>query len=416
MTGQRGHDVRRASIRVALGTSAAVAGVYLAIAIGVFAIVSLNLTARTDADLQTVLQHTAAEQMRPGGGGGDSADGGFPLPPDRGPLDPNTVIWTVLSNGTVFSPQSTITLPAAYQQVTSPVTANLAGTQVRLAGMAIDGVYVVVGQNMAPVEATQANIVLAELIIGPILLVVVFLGAVAIGRRVATPIEVARQRQVDFSADASHELRTPLSVIEAHTSLALTQDRPAAWYREAFGHVDAESKRMRRLLDDLLWLARFDASRGQPSAEPVDVGVLATQAVDRFTAIAESQRQTIRVDAPDKNLAIVAPPDWLDRLLGVLLDNACKYSPNGGRVDVAVIAEDGRVTLSVDDSGPGIPEAERTRIFDRFHRANDGSEGAGLGLAIGDEIVRATGGRWHIGASPTGGARMAVSWPRAPRG
>jgi signal transduction histidine kinase len=269
---------------------------------------------------------------------------------------------------------------------------------------------------MAPVEATQANIVLAELIIGPILLVVVFLGAVAIGRRVATPIEVARQRQVDFSADASHELRTPLSVIEAHTSLALTQDRPAAWYREAFGHVDAESKRMRRLLDDLLWLARFDASRGQPSAEPVDVGVLATQAVDRFTAIAESQRQTIRVDAPDKNLAIVAPPDWLDRLLGVLLDNACKYSPNGGRVDVAVIAEDGRVTLSVDDSGPGIPEAERTRIFDRFHRANDGSEGAGLGLAIGDEIVRATGGRWHIGASPTGGARMAVSWPRAPRG
>lgn len=415
MTGQRGHDVRRASIRVALGTTAAVAGVYLAIAIGVFAIVSLNLTARMDADLQSVLQHTASEQTRPGGGGSEP-DGGFPLPPDRGPLDPSAVIWTVLPNGTVFSPQATYTLPAEYRQVTSPVTASLDGTHVRLAGMSIDGVYVVVGQNMAPVEATQANIMLAELIIGPILLLVVFLGAVAIGRRVATPIEVARQRQVDFSADASHELRTPLSVIEAHTSLALAQERTAPWYRDAFGHIDAESKRMRRLLDDLLWLARFDASRGQPSAEPVDLGVLATQAVDRFAAIAESQRQTIVVDAPDENLAVVAPPDWLDRLLGVLLDNACKYSPNGGRIDVAVAADDGRVTVTVDDSGPGIPELERERIFDRFHRANDGGEGAGLGLAIGDEIVRATGGRWRIGASPAGGARMAVSWPRAPRG
>lgn len=415
MTGQRGHDVRRASIRVALGTTAAVAGVYLAIAIGVFAIVSLNLTARTDADLQSVLHAATTGQPRPGGGGGEP-DGGYPLPPDRGPLDPNTVIWTVLPNGTVFSTQSTIALPAAYQEVTSPVTASLGGTHVRLAGMAIGGVYVVVGQNMAPVEATQANIALAELIIGPILLLVVFLGAVAIGRRVATPIEVARQRQVDFSADASHELRTPLSVIEAHTSLALAQERTAPWYRDAFGHIDAESKRMRRLLDDLLWLARFDASRGQPSAEPVDVGVLATQAVDRFTAIAESQRQTIVVDAPDENLAVVAPPDWLDRLLGVLLDNACKYSPNGGRIDVAVAADDGRVTVTVDDSGPGIPEPERERIFDRFHRANDAGEGAGLGLAIGDEIVRATGGRWRIGASPAGGARMAVSWPRAPRG
>ena len=72
-----------------------------------------------------------------------------------------------------------------------------------------------------------------------------------------------------------------------------------------------------------------------------------------------------------------------------------------------------RVVLTVDDSGPGIPDAERTRIFDRFHRATDSKGGAGLGLAIADAIVRGTGGRWKVAAAPSGGARMGISWSRA---
>ena len=78
------------------------------------------------------------------------------------------------------------------------------------------------------------------------------------------------------------------------------------------------------------------------------------------------------------------------------------------------MAVDGsHVVLTVDDSGPGIPDAERTRIFDRFHRATTTQGGAGLGLAIADAIVRATGGRWRVAAAPTGGARMGVTWSRA---
>jgi signal transduction histidine kinase len=80
---------------------------------------------------------------------------------------------------------------------------------------------------------------------------------------------------------------------------------------------------------------------------------------------------------------------------------------------VSVGSDGGRIALTVDDSGPGIPDDERPRIFDRFHRANDVGGGAGLGLAIADAIVRATGGRWKIGSAPSGGARMSVSWPRA---
>jgi signal transduction histidine kinase len=100
----------------------------------------------------------------------------------------------------------------------------------------------------------------------------------------------------------------------------------------------------------------------------------------------------------------------------VLLDNACKYSPEGGAISVSVAGEGRRVRLTVDDSGPGISAEEKDRVFDRFHRATDAPGGAGLGLAIADAIVRATGGRWTIGASAASGASVSVSWPRSVSG
>ena len=209
----------------------------------------------------------------------------------------------------------------------------------------------------------------AELLIAPFLLGVVFVGAVVVGRRVAEPIERARQRQLEFTADASHELRTPLSVIEAHTSLALAQERDVDWYRSAFERVDRECKRMRRLLEDLLWLARFDAAAAPQAAEPVDLGVIAAQTADRFAAVAETRGLRLGVHVPATQVLVAASPDLLDRLLGVLLDNACKYAPEEGTVDVTVAAEGSRATVTVDDSGPGIPEEDAARIFDRFHRA-----------------------------------------------
>jgi signal transduction histidine kinase len=103
----------------------------------------------------------------------------------------------------------------------------------------------------------------------------------------------------------------------------------------------------------------------------------------------------------------------VERLLGVLVDNACRYSPAGGRVRILVAGDAGRARLQVDDSGPGIPAADRTRIFDRFARASPIPGGAGLGLAIADAVVRATGGRWEVGESDLGGARFSVTWPAA---
>jgi signal transduction histidine kinase len=398
-------SVRRTSIRVALAATAIVAIAYFAVAVAVVLIVQRNLTDQID---QRIVGSFARVPHEPTG-----TDGGYEAPPpDRFGGAP-VILWSVESNGTVRTAPSNPALPAQYTTVRDPVTAEIGGVDLRIAGQRVADDWLVIGQSLDSVSETRGTVVLAELVIAPLLLGVVFLGAVTIGRRVAAPIEASRQRQLDFTADASHELRTPLAVIEAHTSLALAHDRDVAWYRSAFSRIDHESKRMRGMLEDLLWLARFDASKRNPNIEPVDLAVLLAQTVDRFGPIAETRHLTIGVHAPADGAVIAAPPEWLDRLLGVLLDNACKYAPEGGRVDATVTVDGSRVALTVDDSGPGIPEAERTRIFDRFHRATDSEGGAGLGLAIADAIVRATGGRWKVASAPNGGARMGISWTRA---
>jgi len=399
--------VHAAAARVALATAAIVAVVYTIIAVVVALIVTSHLTSDIDGRLSSSIRRISAEPLRP------LLRGGYPVLPGGSRFGPPLIIWTISPIGEVTSTDTSAILPDGDRGVKGPTTISVGGTDVRVAGAPVGDNYVVVGQTTESVAQARSTVVLAELIVGPILLGIVFLGALSIGRRVGTPIEQARQRQMEFTADASHELRTPLSVIEAQTSLALAQDRDAAWYRTAFRRIDVESKRIRRLVEDLLWLARFDATSAQPNAEHVDVAVLAAQAVDRFAGVAESRRIRLGVTSGGGMHIVTAPPEWLDRLLGVLLDNACKYSPEGGRVDVVVAEEGNRVRLAVEDSGPGIPDEERSRIFDRFHRATDRAGGAGLGLAIGDAVVRASGGRWDIGTSSAGGASMAVMWPRA---
>lgn len=410
MTTVRPHEVRRQSIRVALGAAAAVAIAYLIVATVVAVVVTNRLTTQIDDRLASFLAGAPQGQPHHDSGGGGGGDG------DDRPYGPPTLGWRIDTTGVpqYIGPESyRVDLPAAYASITNPETVTINGSQVRMMGAQVGDARVIVAQTMVNVTDTQSTLLLAEAVIGPVLILLVFLGAVVVGRRVATPIEIARQRQLDFTADASHELRTPLSVIEAQTSLALNQERDVAWYRTAFERIDHESKRMRRLLDDLLWLARFDATHAPPNVEPVDLGILAAQAADRFGVVAEARNLVLEVSGQDGGAVIAAPPDWLDRLLGVLLDNACKYSPDGGVVIVGVVTEAGRVRLTVDDSGPGIAEDQRERIFNRFHRAIEGPAGAGLGLAIADAIVRATGGRWQVGKSPAGGARMAVTWPPA---
>jgi signal transduction histidine kinase len=340
---------------------------------------------------------------------------GYQGPPGGPRFDAPVLWWTFHPDGNYADSSAeaaNINLPAPYNRIKDPQTITVSGVDLRVMGGLTSDDWTVVGQSMNSVYQARGNLVQAELLIGPVLLLVVFLGALTIGRRVAAPIEQARQRQMDFTANASHELRTPLAVIQAQTSLALSQARDGDWYQRAFTRVNQESQRMRHLVDELLWLARFEAMPRSGRAEPVDVGVMAQQAVDRFGAVAEARHQRLSVRVSGDSHVIAASPEWLDHLVGVLLDNACKYTPEQGSIDVRVTAEGNRIRLVVDDSGPGIPVDQRAAIFDRFRRATDQPGGAGLGLAIADAVVRATNGRWDVSTSAAGGASMAVTWPR----
>lgn len=417
-SGRREPSLRSASIRVALLATAVVGVVYLVVGAAVMAIVTQNLTSEIDGDLHRAVgyfqQHDEGRKQPEPSREGEWK--GYPdAPPRKTPFGPVLIAWLVGPDGTVESSETAAELPEAERVVAGLRTATIGDETVRLISFRSAGDDIVVmGQSLGPVQDAQRTILTAMLLIAPVLLGAVFVGSVAIGHRVAAPIERARQRQLAFTADASHELRTPLSVIEAQTSLALSAEREADWYRKAFERVDRESKRLRRLVEDLLWLARFDSGGAHPAAEPVDLGVIADRAIDRFLVVAEA-RGVVLVAAPrgPGQPVILAPAEWLDRLLGVLLDNACKYAGRGGRVELRLVVDGGRVRLSVEDSGPGIPADERERIFDRFHRGIDSKEGAGLGLAIGDAVVRATGGRWKVGEASIGGASLGVSWPQA---
>ncbi len=260
-------------------------------------------------------------------------------------------------------------------------------------------------------SSSLTTLVITEAVVAPILLAVVFGGAFLIGRNVAGPIERARRRQLEFTADASHELRTPLAVIEAETSLALANGHSGS-DAATLRRVAAETRRMRTIVEDLLWLARFDSMPPEPAVEAVDLATAAELGVRRFVPVAD--RAGVHLDpweGAGVTALIDAPAEWIDRLIGVVLDNACRYTPPGGRVSVSVARESGHARLTVRDTGRGIPVGQRSRIFERFHRATAESGGAGLGLTIGNAIVAATHGRWQIDDVPGGGTSVGIVWP-----
>jgi signal transduction histidine kinase len=205
-------------------------------------------------------------------------------------------------------------------------------------------------------------------------------------------------------------------LVEAELSLALRRPGDADTYRHSLERIARETAHMRRLVDDLLWLARFDSRAGEELPGSVDLVEAAARSVERFDGIAARRSQDLSLSVPGTAPpTVMAPEAWISRLLAVIIDNACRYTPEGGSIVVAVGQVEERPWITIEDSGPGVPPDDRQRIFDRFHRATSVPGGSGLGLAIADAIVQATGGRWRVDEAFLGGARFMVSWP-PPRG
>jgi signal transduction histidine kinase len=325
--------------------------------------------------------------------------------------------WRVDRSGSsrILTPGAPILSASAWSPDHHSASAQVSGRGFQLVAQRVGTTWIVVGQSMAAADHVGSDLISLEAIAGPVLLFAVFLGTMVIGIKAAGPVEQSRRRQLEFTADASHELRTPLSVIEAEVSLGLSARRTVDDYRDTLGRVNREALRLRLIVEDLLWLSRFDAEPPPPGDEPVDLSAIATTCADRFDGVAKRQGITLSVvTLGNVQPWIKAPPEWIDRLTAVLVDNACRYAGKEGVVVITVSAQGNRVSLAVDDDGPGIAVEERPTLFDRFHRATDEGNGAGLGLAIGDSVVRATGGEWRVGVSSLGGARMEVRWHRSP--
>ena len=302
-------------------------------------------------------------------------------------------------------------LPVRPWHAAGPSTVSLPAGRFRIEAAREPYGWLVAGQSLAGPDHVRTVLLVAEAAAAPLFLLAVYFSSLTIGIKATAPVERIRRRQLEFTADASHELRTPVSVIEAEAELALSTPRSVAGYQESLHKVIEESRRLRHIIEDMLWLARFDSQPPPPGEEPVDLALIADQCADRFRAVADTRgvRLVMRHDVAVPAL-VKAPPEWIARLLGVLIDNACRYSPPGGTVTVRTAVTGPRVRVAVEDDGPGIPEHERERLFDRFHRAASEPGGSGLGLAIADAVVRSTGGAWRITNRPDGGARMQVSW------
>ncbi len=422
------------AVRVAAIATAAIAAVYMIGAVAFNLVLARHMTSQSDARLGIRL---AAVQSDPAALSQPVVQPHTSPRVDLGDIDADSApvfLWQASARGSVtgHSPNAPA-LPAAL--LATPVRAGHGGYAFTASLSALgpfrlrltrDGAgWLVAGQSVAGDAHTKRLLLYGEIIAGPLLLLAMFGGLLMVGRRALAPVEQSRRRQLEFTADASHELRTPLSVIRAEADVALSAPRAAGEYRDALSRIQDESQRLRQLVDDMLWLARFDARPPPPGDEPVDLATLAQACADRFRAVGPA----VSAETPDDAVLISAPPEWIDRLAGVLVDNACRHAGPDGKVRIEVRAHGHRVSLTVEDSGPGIPEAERPYLFDRFHNggsggsppesgglrgdqgfAPPGQHGAGLGLAIGDSIVRSTGGRWHIADSPLGGALLSVSW------
>ena len=225
--------------------------------------------------------------------------------------------------------------------------------------------------------------------------------------------QAALDRQRRFVADASHELRTPLTSILAN--LELLSAELEGEDQEIANSALRSSRRMRRLVADLLLLARADAGR-VARREPVNAGAVVREAAGEAAPLARGHGLTVDVQ-PGSSLVVEAPGDELHRLVLNLIQNALVHTPPGTAVDVRARRDGASVVIEVSDEGPGVPPEMRAQIFDRFVRGNGdraaAGSGSGLGLAIVRAVAESLGGTVELGDNEAGGARFSVRIPAA---
>jgi signal transduction histidine kinase len=225
--------------------------------------------------------------------------------------------------------------------------------------------------------------------------------------------------RAEFVATASHELRTPLTAVygAARTLLRRDIDLPPTRRRDFLEMIANESERLSRIVDDILLANRLDVGAVEIATERCDPYALASSVVETTRARAPANID-LKLDSPDRSLPpIAADPDRLRQVLVNILDNAIKYSPDGGEVAVLLHGNGDRLRFEVRDEGLGFPASERDRVFQRFHRLDPhqrrGIGGTGLGLYICRELVERMDGRIWAESEPGRGSAFYIELPLA---
>ena len=226
-------------------------------------------------------------------------------------------------------------------------------------------------------------------------------------------LRAALRAQRQFMADASHELRTPVSVMRAVSDVTLDRaHRDEGEYRDALAMVGAQTQHVGRVLEDMLMLARADAGGYPLRLVPLYLNEVLHECRDALASLAQERGVAIQVTSPT-DVALVGDEDLLRRMVLNLLQNAVQHTRSGGRVDVSVLWSDTEASIVVADEGPGIPMADRARIFDRFVQLDSARRraGAGLGLPISRWIAEAHGGRVELLTTSAAGSTFVASLP-----
>ncbi|PYO36276.1 MAG: hypothetical protein DMD37_00445 [Gemmatimonadetes bacterium] len=238
-------------------------------------------------------------------------------------------------------------------------------------------------------------------------------GGYLLVRKSAAPVERSMEQMRRFMADAAHELRTPITLLRTRTEVALGQDREAARDAATLRAIEQETARLGEIVGDLLTLARADAGERSVAQAAVYLDDVAADAVEAVRTLAEQKRVAVAVGRFEE-ARVTGDPALVRQLLVIVLDNAVKFTPAGGRVTLDVAAEDGRATVVVADTGIGIPPEQLPRVFERFYRGDPARReagGAGLGLAIARWIADVHGARIELASPPGGGTRVTIIFP-----
>ena len=229
-------------------------------------------------------------------------------------------------------------------------------------------------------------------------------------------LEAAFKRITQFTADASHELRTPVALVRTTAELSLRRQRDDPEYREALGQILEEAERMSILIESLMTLARMDFGAEALSFATLDMTSVVREACVRSEPLAQSKRIRFESAIPDVPILVNADAHALQRLLVILIDNAIKYTPEGGRIRVGLEAGAGDVSVNVHDTGIGMSPEDLPFIFERFYRADKARSreagGAGLGLSMARWIADAHHASIHVESVLGEGSTFEVRIPR----